>query len=171
VDLEGIEPSVAKVGNLAPGPLQAHTAQEPREVDRQIFVSGLLHTFSIQVSFLFSTDNFSLRFVFRLDTPLYLGSDGVNIRLGTPADKESRVDQKLETFGRRVAELRLELLAQNQNEFAKEVGVAPSTLSLIENGKVKPRSSTVKKIAEALEVQPRDLWREPEAALPKAPAP
>ncbi len=41
VDLEGVEPSVARVDSPASEPLQAHKAQKPRDKDLVISVVGL----------------------------------------------------------------------------------------------------------------------------------
>ena len=43
VDLEGIEPSGAKVDSQAPGPLQAHKAKKPHGEDLAFSTVGLLH--------------------------------------------------------------------------------------------------------------------------------
>jgi transcriptional regulator with XRE-family HTH domain len=44
-----------------------------------------------------------------------------------------------------------------QAELADRTGIARATLSRLENGEQRPRISTVRKIADALGVQPEDL--------------
>jgi transcriptional regulator with XRE-family HTH domain len=61
-----------------------------------------------------------------------------------------------------------------QNELGHRAGVASFTVSRIESGHVEPRYSTVKKIADALEVNPIYLWTGEEPTnrpLGEAPSP
>ena len=44
-----------------------------------------------------------------------------------------------------------------QEELAARAGVQPFTVSRIETGKVEPRFRTIRKLAEALDMDPRDL--------------
>ncbi len=74
-------------------------------------------------------------------------------------------------IGERIADLREER-ALTQIELAERARISPSTLSLIESGKVdRPHVSTIRKISRALEVEPQELRRAVEATPPKAPAP
>jgi putative transcriptional regulator len=57
----------------------------------------------------------------------------------------------------------------SQKDLADESGVGQDTISGIESGRHEPRPSTLRKLANALEVQVADFFREP--ALPKAEAP
>ena len=71
-------------------------------------------------------------------------------------------------IGERIAELR-EAAALTQVELAERARISPSTLSLIESGKVdRPHVSTIRKISRALGVEPRELREAGELALPKA---
>jgi len=71
-------------------------------------------------------------------------------------------------LGERIATLREER-ALTQAELAEKAGISPSTLSLIESGKVpKPHVGTIRKIARALGIEPRELRRTEELAAPKA---
>ncbi len=74
-------------------------------------------------------------------------------------------------LGERIATLREEQ-ALTQAELAERAKISPSTLSLIENGKVPhPHVGTIRKIARALGVEPQDLRRTEELVLPKAETP
>lgn len=57
----------------------------------------------------------------------------------------------------------------SQKDLADESGVGQDTISGIERGQHEPRPSTLRKLAEALDVEVADFFREP--ALPKAEAP
>jgi transcriptional regulator with XRE-family HTH domain len=57
----------------------------------------------------------------------------------------------------------------SQKDLADASGVGQDTISGIESGRHEPRPSTLRKLAEALDVQVADFFREP--ALPKAKAP
>jgi transcriptional regulator with XRE-family HTH domain len=57
----------------------------------------------------------------------------------------------------------------SQKDLADESGVGQDTISGIERGQHEPRPSTLRKLAEALEVEVADFFREP--ALPKVEAP
>lgn len=57
----------------------------------------------------------------------------------------------------------------SQKDLANESGVGQDTISSIETGTHEPRPSTLRKLAEALDVEVADFFREP--ALPKAEAP
>ncbi len=60
-------------------------------------------------------------------------------------------------IGERIADLREER-ALTQVELAKIAHISPSTLSLIESGKVEhPHVGTIRKISRALEVSPQEL--------------
>ena len=50
--------------------------------------------------------------------------------------------------------------AMTQEELAHEAGLSMMTLSRIERGESEPRASTLRKLAKALEVKPRDLFGE-----------
>ena len=70
-------------------------------------------------------------------------------------------------LGERIATLREER-ALTQAELAEKAGISPSTLSLIESGKVpRPHVGTVRKIARALGVEPKDLRSTEELVRPK----
>ena len=74
-------------------------------------------------------------------------------------------------LGERIAVLREEQ-ALTQADLAEVARISPSTLSQIESGRVpRPHVGTVRKIARALGVEPADLRRAKELALPKADAP
>ena len=63
----------------------------------------------------------------------------------------------VETTGDKVKRLR-EDLSLSQRELAKEAEVSPATILKIERGGVEqPHPSTVRKLAKALGVHPRDL--------------
>ena len=65
-------------------------------------------------------------------------------------------------IGERIAELREER-ALTQVELAERARISPSTLSLIESGKVEhPHVSTIRKLAKALGVEPEILVAEVE---------
>jgi transcriptional regulator with XRE-family HTH domain len=71
-------------------------------------------------------------------------------------------------LGERIASLREEQ-ALTQVELANRARISPSTLSLIESGKVpRPHVGTVRKIARALGVEPQALRKEEEVVTPKA---
>jgi len=73
-------------------------------------------------------------------------------------------------LGERIAVLREEQ-ALTQAELAEEARISPSTLSQIESGRVpRPHVGTVRKIARALGVEPAELRRTKEMALPKVEA-
>ena len=62
-----------------------------------------------------------------------------------------------ETTGDKVKRIR-EDLALSQRELAKAAGVSPATILKIERGGVEsPHPSTLRKLAAALSVEPRDL--------------
>src|SRR3712207_3925796 len=74
-------------------------------------------------------------------------------------------------LGERIATLREEQ-ALTQVKLAERARISPSTLSLIESGKVPhPQVGTIRKIARALGVEPQDLRRSEEVVLPKAETP
>jgi transcriptional regulator with XRE-family HTH domain len=54
----------------------------------------------------------------------------------------------------------------NQTELAYHAGLAPSVISEIENGKRDPSARTLRKLAEALEVDVADLFPKGQAPLP-----
>ena len=57
----------------------------------------------------------------------------------------------------------------SQKDLANASGVGQDTISGIESGRHEPRPSTLRKLADALNVEVADLFREPEA--PKVLAP
>ena len=57
----------------------------------------------------------------------------------------------------------------SQKDLAEESGVGQDTISGIESGRHEPRPSTLRKLADALDVEVADFFREP--ALPLAEAP
>jgi len=60
-------------------------------------------------------------------------------------------------IGERIADLRA-IRVLKQNELAQMAGVSPSTLSLIESGRIAhPQVNTLRKLARALGVDPREL--------------
>jgi transcriptional regulator with XRE-family HTH domain len=61
--------------------------------------------------------------------------------------------------GRRLRKLRRER-ALSQQDVVRMTGVAQATLSDLERGKRGARASTLRKLAEALEVEPRELMKE-----------
>ena len=74
-------------------------------------------------------------------------------------------------IGERIAELR-EASALTQVELAERARISPSTLSLIESGKVeRPHVSTIRKLAKALGVEPQELRGARKPTAPKVPAP
>jgi transcriptional regulator with XRE-family HTH domain len=74
-------------------------------------------------------------------------------------------------LGERIASLR-DQQALTQAELAERAKISPSTLSLIEGGKVpRPHVGTLRKIARALGVEPQDLRRNEELVLPIAETP
>jgi transcriptional regulator with XRE-family HTH domain len=64
----------------------------------------------------------------------------------------------LEVDGVRLRELRRER-ALSQEDLESMTGVAQSTLSALEGGKRNAQPRTVRKLAEALGVQPREMMR------------
>lgn len=53
---------------------------------------------------------------------------------------------------------RLRLLAAlSQEDLARRAQISPTTLSDLETGKTEARPSTIRKLADALKVQPREL--------------
>jgi transcriptional regulator with XRE-family HTH domain len=74
-------------------------------------------------------------------------------------------------LGERIATLREEQ-ALTQVELADKARISPSTLSLIESGKVdRPHVTTIRKISRALGVEPQELRRSQEVAGSKTEAP
>jgi transcriptional regulator with XRE-family HTH domain len=72
------------------------------------------------------------------------------------------------TVGERLKEERL-LRGWSQRDLAREAGTTAETISSIETGQHEPRPSTLRKLAEGLDLEVRDFYAEP--ALPKAEAP
>jgi transcriptional regulator with XRE-family HTH domain len=68
----------------------------------------------------------------------------------------------LEVDGMRLRELRREC-ALSQQDLARMTGVAQSTLSALESGKRDAQPRTVRKLAETLGVEPRELMRRGDA--------
>lgn len=54
----------------------------------------------------------------------------------------------------------------SQAELAKATGVHTATISRLETGRRGARPSTLRRLAEALGVEPRELLREPPASAP-----
>ena len=65
----------------------------------------------------------------------------------------------IEVDGRRLRRLRRER-ALSQQDVERMTGVAQATLSDLEGGKRGARASTLRKLAEALAVEPRELMKE-----------
>ena len=59
----------------------------------------------------------------------------------------------------------------SQKDLAEESGVGQDTISGIESGRHEPRPSTLRKLAEALDVEVADFFREPGRTSPKGSAP
>jgi transcriptional regulator with XRE-family HTH domain len=74
----------------------------------------------------------------------------------------------VDNIGQRLKEER-QLRGWSQRDLARETRVNTDTISGIETGQHEPRPSTLRKLAEGLGIQVRDLFAEP--ALPKAEAP
>jgi transcriptional regulator with XRE-family HTH domain len=74
----------------------------------------------------------------------------------------------VDNIGRRLKEER-QFRGWSQRDLARETGVNTDTISGIETGQHEPRPSTLRKLAEGLGIEVRDLFMEP--ALPKAEAP
>ena len=67
-----------------------------------------------------------------------------------------------EALRKRLPELRIRK-GWSQEDLGKEAGVRADTVSSIERGKHAPRPLTLRKLAEALDVEVADFFREPEA--------
>ena len=65
----------------------------------------------------------------------------------------------IEVDGRRLRRLRRQK-ALSQQDVERMTGVAQATLSDLEGGKRGARASTLRKLAEALKVEPRELMKE-----------
>ena len=61
--------------------------------------------------------------------------------------------------GKRLRKLRREK-ALSQQDLMRMTGIAQATLSDLEGGKREARASTLRKLAQALEVQPKELMKE-----------
>jgi len=59
----------------------------------------------------------------------------------------------------------------SQKDLAEESGVGQDTISGIESGRHEPRPSTLRKLADALDVEVADFFREPGRTSPKGSAP
>lgn len=59
-------------------------------------------------------------------------------------------------IGDRIKALRIEQ-ALTQEELARKTGVAPNTVARLERNESEPHMSTVRKLAAALDVHPREL--------------
>jgi transcriptional regulator with XRE-family HTH domain len=57
----------------------------------------------------------------------------------------------------------------SQKDLAEESGVGQDTISGIESGRHEPRPSTLRKLADALDVEVADFFREPALPLDEAP--
>jgi transcriptional regulator with XRE-family HTH domain len=73
----------------------------------------------------------------------------------------------VDNIGQRLKEER-QLRGWSQRDLARETGVNTDTISGIETGQHEPRPSTLRKLAEGLGIEVRDLFME--LTLPKAPA-
>jgi transcriptional regulator with XRE-family HTH domain len=69
------------------------------------------------------------------------------------------MDRFIGVDGRRLRKLRRQR-AFSQENLVRMTGVAQATLSDLELGKREARASTVRKLAEALGVEPRELMKE-----------
>jgi transcriptional regulator with XRE-family HTH domain len=69
------------------------------------------------------------------------------------------MDRFIGVDGGRLRRLRREL-ALSQQDLHKATGVAQATLSDLELGRRQARASTLRKLAEALDVEPRELIKE-----------
>ena len=65
----------------------------------------------------------------------------------------------IEVDGRRLRRLRRQK-ALSQQDVERMTGVAQATLSDLESGKRGARASTLRKLAEALDVEPREMMKE-----------
>jgi transcriptional regulator with XRE-family HTH domain len=74
----------------------------------------------------------------------------------------------VDNIGQRLREERT-LRGWSQRDLARETGVNTDTISGIETGQHEPRPSTLRKLAQGLGIEVRDLFAEP--VLPKAEAP
>jgi len=66
--------------------------------------------------------------------------------------------QEVVKIGAQLREAREQALL-TQEELAARAGVQPFTISRIETDKVEPRFSTIRKVAKALDMDPRELTR------------
>jgi transcriptional regulator with XRE-family HTH domain len=66
-------------------------------------------------------------------------------------------------IGDRLRDLRKRALL-TQKELASKSGVGVTTIIRIERNQVEPHGSTIRKLAEALEVEPQELVRRPDDA-------
>ena len=66
--------------------------------------------------------------------------------------------QEVVKIGAQLREAREQALL-TQEELAARAGVQPFTISRIETDKVEPRFSTIRKLARALDIDPRELTR------------
>ena len=57
----------------------------------------------------------------------------------------------------------------SQKDLAEESGIGQDTISGIESGRHEPRPSTLRKLADALDVEVADFFREPAVPLAEAP--
>jgi transcriptional regulator with XRE-family HTH domain len=71
------------------------------------------------------------------------------------------MDRFTEVDGMRLRSLRKEL-ALSQQDLERASGVAQHTISALESGKRGARPSTIRKLAEALDVKPRELMKREE---------
>lgn len=70
----------------------------------------------------------------------------------------SLMDDRELTFGEWLEELHL-AAGMNQTQFAKAIGLAPSTISGWVNGNSRPRRRTIRRIATLLEVDESEVFR------------
>ena len=86
--------------------------------------------------------------------------DAVHLSL---ADDVQRMDTEEETFADRVREL-METKRISQQELAARAGCSQPAISQMLNRTCRPQKKTILKLAEALNVQARDLWPDIEVA-------
>lgn len=79
------------------------------------------------------------------------------------AREVQRMDQQEQTFAQRLREL-LDRKRVSQTELAKRTGCSQSAISHMLNRNSRPQKKTILKLAEALQVEPVELWPDLEVA-------
>jgi len=79
------------------------------------------------------------------------------------AREAQRIDQQEQTFAQRLREL-LDRKRVSQTELAKRTGCSQSAISHMLNRNSRPQKKTILKLAEALQVEPVELWPDLEVA-------